>query len=436
MRRFLVPSCGVRPNQMNFHRLAEMNRGNWLLLLIVLCSCAVVTGQQAKAVRTDVTDRARLDMLRKEGFEALYNLDYEGANRRFKELARLFPDHPAGPQFLAAALWAQTLNQSRRLQASLYSSDSFYEQSEDKVDPRTVAQFRAWTREAKRLAEVRLKRDPRDVEALYFLGAAEGLNAAFAVAVERRFMAALGDGSRSVDRHRQVIKLDPTFHDAELTIGIYDYTVGGLPLPVKLLASLGGVRGSKKRGLETLERVAKEGRWAGDDARSLLLVLYKREKRFDDALAISREMSAKYPRNYLFKLESADSLISQAALARKENKPDVAASAEREAFGIFDALLRDRTAAHYFDLIHFRYGEALLQAGQPERASREFLAAANLNGAEPSLVTMAHLRAAQSLDLAAKRTEALAEYRVVLARPDVYNAHEEAKRGLREPYKR
>ena len=414
-------------------------RGHVLLFLIVLTTASsVASGQEplkARAGDADA-DRVRLDGLRKEGFEALYNLDYEVANRRFKEIARLFPEHPAGPQFLAAALWAQTLNESRRLQASLYSSDSFYAKSEDKVDPRTVEQFRVWTRAARQLAEVRLRRDAHDVEALYFLGATEGLKAAFAAAVERRFMAALGDGSRCVDRHRQVLKLDPGYTDAELTIGLYDYTVGGLPLPVKLLASIGGVRGSKKRGLETLVRVASEGRWARDDARALLIVLYKREKRFRDALTMSRELGAKYPRNYLLKLESADALISQAALARSENKMDVASNAEREAFSIFDALLRDRTAARIFDLIHFRYGEGLLLAGQPEHASKEFLATANLAGAEQGLTTMARLRAAQSLDLASHRSEALAQYRIVLSRPDVYNSHEEARRGLREPYKR
>ena len=412
-------------------------RGHVLLFLIVLTvTSSVATGQKALKARTGDDDRARLDELRREGFEALYNLDYEVANRRFREIARLFPDHPAGPQFLAAALWAQTLNESRRLQASLYSSDSFYAKTEDKVDPRTIEQFREWTRAARQFAEARLKRDAHDVEALYFLGATEGLKAAFAAAVERRFMAALGDGSRCVDRHRQVLKLDPGYTDAELTIGLYDYTVGGLPLPVKLLASIGGVRGSKKRGLETLVRVAHEGRWARDDARALLIVLYKREKRWGDALAMSRELGAKYPRNYLLKMESADALISQAASARSENKIDVATGAEREAFSIFDALLRDRTAARNFDLIHFRYGEGLLLAGQAERASREFLAAANMNGAEQGLVTMARLRAAQSLDLASRRSEALAQYRIVLSRPDVYNSHEEARRGLREPYKR
>jgi tetratricopeptide (TPR) repeat protein len=402
----------------------------------MLVASGVASGQEVLKAGTVEAGREQFDNLRKEGFEALYNLDYEGANRRFKEVARLFPDHPAGPQFLAAALWAQTLNGSRRLQASLYSSDSFYAKTEDKVDPRTVEQFRELTRAAKQLAEARLKRDPRDVEALYFLGAAEGLRAAFAAAVQRSFKAALGDGSRCVDRHRQVLKLDPAFHDAELTIGLYDYTVGSLPLPVKLLVSLGGVRGSKKRGLETLVRVTNEGRWARDDARSLLLVLYKREKRFDEALAVARELSARYPRNYLIKLEATDALISMAAVERKGNRPEAATTAERQAFNIFDALLRDRAAAPAYDLIHFQYGEALLQAGQWERAAREFLAAQKVNGAEQGLATMAHLRAAQSLDLLSKRDEALAQYRIVLARPDVYDAHEEAKRGLREPYKR
>lgn len=412
-------------------------RGYVLLSLIALVASGVASGQEAFKPRTGEAGRASFEDLRKEGFEALYNLDYEGANRRFKEIARIFPDHPAGPQFLAAALWAQTLNGSRRLQASLYSSDSFYAKSEDKVDPRTVEQFRELTLNAKRLAEARLKRDPRDVEALYFLGAAEGLRAAFAAAVQRSFKSALGDGSRCVERHRQVLKLDPSFHDAELTIGLYDYTVGSLPLPVKLLVSIGGVHGSKKRGLETLVRVTKEGQWARDDARSLLIVLYKREKRFDDALAVSRELSARYPRNYLIKLESADALTSKASVARKESKYDVAQASDREAFAIYDALLqRERTAAPAYDLIHFQYGEALFQAGQLERASREFLAVPKSNGAEQGLETMAHLRAAQALDLLARRDEALAQYRVVLSRPEVYNAHEEAKRGLREPYKR
>lgn len=413
-----------------------------LLLILLLAFGAAQAQQSPQAIRGGMseTERARFDGLRTSGFDALYNLDYETAQSAFKEIERLFPDHPAGPQFQAALLWSRTLNDSRRLQSSLYGSDEFYEGSEDKVDPRVVDEFRDYTRRARLLAEARLKRDPGDVEALYFLGATEGLKAAFAAGVQRSFMSALRDGQRSVDRHRDVVKLDPSFLDAELTIGLYDYVVGSLPLPVKLVASLTGARGSRKRGLETLARVASEGRWSRDDARALLIVLYKRERRFTDALRLARELGEKYQRNYLFKLEAADALSSQAAIERAGGKSAEAERLEREAFAIFDQLLREkpqRGSAHARaqDQIHFQYGEALMYAGQFDRAAKEFMAAAGVAGAQQGLVTQAHLRAAQNLDLAGRRNEALAQYRIVVNRPDVYDSQEEAKRGLREPYK-
>ncbi|MCM3871074.1 MAG: hypothetical protein ND895_10325, partial [Pyrinomonadaceae bacterium] len=55
--------------------------------------------------------------------------------------------------------------------------------------------------------------------------------------------------------------------------------------------------------------------------------------------------------------------------------------------------------------------------------------------AEPTLVTMSHLYAARSLDLAGKRDDALAQYRQVLLRPDIFDAHDGAKKGLREPFR-
>jgi hypothetical protein len=49
---------------------------------------------------------------------------------------------------------------------------------------------------------------------------------------------------------------------------------------------------------------------------------------------------------------------------------------------------------------------------------------------------MAHLYAAKALDLAGKRNDALAQYRAVLSRPNVYDAHDQAQIGLKEAYKR
>lgn len=249
---------------------------------------------------------ARLDALRAEGYEALYNLDYETARARFKKMIELAPDHPAGAQCYASSLWVQQLNEAWKLKATLYSDKSSDKKS--RVDSKQSEEFRNWTRQAKQLSQARLKKDPKDIEALYFLGAAEGLEAAFAAGVERKFMPAFRSGQDSVDHHRAVLKLAPDFHDAELTIGLMNYVIGSLPLPAKMIAATMGVRGSKKRGLENLERVAKEGKWTRDYARMMLIDLYKREKRFADAAEMARQLAEKYPRNNLFKLQMTDAL--------------------------------------------------------------------------------------------------------------------------------
>jgi tetratricopeptide (TPR) repeat protein len=395
-----------------------------LSLAIGLFLSALAHGQAAP--------NAKLEELRAAGFDALYNLDYDGARKNFSEIKRLYPQHPAGPQWLAATLWAQTLNELRGLQASLYSSDDFYAQGETKPDPKVAAEFKALTTEAVNLAKARLKENPKDVEALYFLGVTKGLKAAYKVGVERSFLGALGDGRDSVGHHEDVLKLDPAFTDAQVSIGLYNYTVASLPPFYKLLAGIGGIRGSKKKSFTLLQDVAAKGRWAQDDARSALILLYKREKRWADSLAVTREMATKYPRNYLFKLESADSLAQMVAAARGTPQ---AADLAREAFAIFDAVLRDKNAAKTLDLVHAKYGEALFSAGQFDKAAAEFLAAAATPGAEASLVTGARLRAGQALDLLGKRQEAVAQYNAVLQRPNVMNAHDQAKRGLKEPYK-
>jgi len=76
--------------------------------------------------------------------------------------------------------------------------------------------------------------------------------------VERRLLAACVPAQAVLTRNRNVIKLDPTFHDAELTIGIYDYIVGTLPLPVRMLATLPEHMFEEAR-IQTLDVFAKEG---------------------------------------------------------------------------------------------------------------------------------------------------------------------------------
>src|SRR5881628_1795280 len=122
------------------------------IIYILLLTGTIVVAAKAQGSNSPwltVSERAKFEELRIAGSEALFNLDYEGARKSFKQMATDFPTYPAGPQFLADTLWAETLYQSRRLQSSLYGDDdTFYSTSDDKADPRIVDQFRTLTRQA------------------------------------------------------------------------------------------------------------------------------------------------------------------------------------------------------------------------------------------------------------------------------------------------
>jgi hypothetical protein len=127
-------------------------------------------------------------------------------------------------------------------------------------------------------------------------------------------------------------------------------------------------------------------------------------------------------------------------MERQANHSNTITATESEAFATFESLVKDKavrdTAVRFLDLIHFKYGEALMTAGQYDRAAQEFLASAAAPGAQQGMATMAHLYAAKSLDLAGKRNDAVAQYRAVLSRPNVYDAHDQAQSGLKEAYKK
>src|SRR5437762_5609754 len=171
----------------------------FLLFLLSAFPFASASAQRGDDKKGTAAVTPRLEELQEKGSEALFNLDYEVARQRFKEMARLYPDDPTGPHMLATTLWLETLNQARRLQAAIYSTQSFYAGTEDKPDPHVVQDFRDLTRQATQLAKARLQHNPRDPLALYMLGATESLKASFAATVERRFIAALRFGSNGVE---------------------------------------------------------------------------------------------------------------------------------------------------------------------------------------------------------------------------------------------
>jgi predicted Zn-dependent protease len=379
-------------------------------------------GAAAPAVAVAPKDvAAEVERLRVEGFTALYSLDYAGAGRAFEEIVRIAPDRPQGYLYRATNTWFKSLFAQRLLSTSLYSQDEFYAQKEKKPDPAVDRAFRADIDRAIKAGEALVKANPNDLDALYYLGAAHGALGGYEASMARAFLSALKHGSKSVDLHEKVLKANPKYDDAYLTVGMYHYVVGSLPFAVKILVAMGGVRGSRKDGLAELERAAKSATRVNDDAKVILASLYARENRLADSLAMLRELKAKYPANYVVSIEEAGTLVR---LERFD-----------EAYAAFDRLLANpRVTGEAKDYVAFAYADALKRGKRYDRAVATYGEVWAWPKADPDLVTLARLGAGEAHDALGQRKEALAQYEAVLKRADVLDSRRKAQQYKKAPY--
>ncbi len=86
-----------------------------LLALVIFAPSISTRAQQASTSQTSVADPMLSDESFNRGIDAMYNLDFEEARKRFEEVRQRFPDDPAGPYYLAANLFLRTLTKPSHL---------------------------------------------------------------------------------------------------------------------------------------------------------------------------------------------------------------------------------------------------------------------------------------------------------------------------------
>jgi tetratricopeptide (TPR) repeat protein len=122
-------------------------------------------------------------------------------------------------------------------------------------------------------------------------------------------MGAFRAAREAYDEHETVMALDPRRKDAGLIVGTYRYIVAALALPLRLVAYIAGFGGGREKGIRLIEEAAAYGGDNRTDARFALMLLYNRERRYDDALKTLAQLREEYPRNRLMWLESGSTSL-------------------------------------------------------------------------------------------------------------------------------
>jgi tetratricopeptide (TPR) repeat protein len=278
-------------------------------MTIALLLWLSITATQAP-VSSETALRSTPAQLRSQAFRQMYNLDYLDALASFDKALALDPNDSATHRARATAVWLHIIFRRGSITVDQYLGGASRSDLKLEKPPAADAEtFHRHASEALRLAERRLAANPRDVNALYDLGAAVGLQASYVATVEGRVGGAFGSARRAYDSHEKVLALDPSRKDAGLIVGTYRYVVATLSLPARWVAYLAGFGGDKTKGLQFVEEAS---RYPGDvqvDAKFALMLLYNREGRYLDALAIIRTLMAEFPRNRVLRLEAGATAI-------------------------------------------------------------------------------------------------------------------------------
>jgi tetratricopeptide (TPR) repeat protein len=336
------------------------------------------------------------------GFAAAYNLDYAEARERFEAILRRSPDDGRAHRGLATVAWLEITFARGTVTADEFLGGSTRNDVQlPAPPPAQAASFQAHAARALAIAERRVAARPADADAHYQLGAAVGLIASYTATIEGRILGAFRSARRAYDEHERVLALAPGRKDAGLIVGTYRYLVSTLSLPGRWLAYMAGFGGGRELGIRMMEDAAS---YAGDsqgEAKFALVLIYNRERRFDDALAIIRQLQVDYPRNRLLWLEAG-------ATAIRAGRYDTGIAMLQE--GI-KRLEHDRRPRAFGERALWEHKLGVAQLGRRDlTAARASLTAALGQPAREWVKARTHLALGRVEDLSGQRQAALAQY--------------------------
>ncbi|HEY7501907.1 MAG TPA: tetratricopeptide repeat protein [Vicinamibacterales bacterium] len=280
----------------------------WLACVLATASVGGAAAQPASA-----------ETLRARGTELVYEHEHDEAIKLLRQAVALAPEDPATHRSLAGALWLKMLFLRGAVTVDHYLG-SFTRPRVDlkKPAPELVAEFTAEIARAVDLAEKRVATRPKDPQARYDLGAAVGLQASYVASIEGKLLAGFRSARRAYAEHEKVMELDPARKDAWVTVGTYRYIISTLSAPMRVMAYVAGFGSGKERGIKMLEETAAAGGEAATDAHFALVLLYNREKRYDEALRSLQELRKLHPRNRLVVLEAGSTSLRAGRAAQAD----------------------------------------------------------------------------------------------------------------------
>jgi tetratricopeptide (TPR) repeat protein len=365
-----------------------------------------------------------------QGFDHFYNLEYPEAIACFEQAIAKDPSSPDLHNHLAQTLVFQEMFRDGSLESELVSgTNSFLRRAKLEPSPAIEQRFLSEIDRAMSLAQARLNTNPDDAVALYALGISYGLRSNYYWVVKKSWRESLKDATTARRLHNHLSEIEPHNVDARLVQGLHDYIVGSLPWHYRMFGFLIGIHGDKEKGIRIVQDVAQNGKLDRVDAEVFLCALYRRENQASRAVPLVQDLIARFPRNFLLRLE-----LSQMYSMAGDGPRGLAAAEEIARLKNAHAPGYDRVT---WERIYFQEGTTQFWYRDFDRALENLrrVVAAPQN-VDLNAGASAWLRIGQIDDLTRHRTEALQAYRKAIDYAPQADAAQEARKYLSDPYHR
>jgi hypothetical protein len=236
-----------------------------------------------------------------QGYRALYNLDFEGAEKTFLQWEIHEPQNPLGPASRASGYLFQEFERLGVLKSELFADDAAFEaRRKPSPDLELKVRFQQQLMLADRLADEMLDQNPSSTDALLAKTLVNGLQADYAALIEKRNAASLSYTKEGRQWAERLLHADASCYDAYLALGAENYLVSIKPMLVRWIARLSGAKADREQGIQQLRLAAQHGRFLKPFAKLLLAVAALRDHNRGMARMLLAELQQEFPRNPLY----------------------------------------------------------------------------------------------------------------------------------------
>jgi hypothetical protein len=245
------------------------------------------------------------DLTIDEALARMYNFDFPASQEILNRDIAIHPQDPLPYALRASGYLFYELDRLGILESEFLIDDNQIAAKKKKLepDPANREKFLQALKDVDSRVLPALQADPNDRDALFAMCIAQGVATDYMALVEKHQISSLSLAKRSNGYAQRLLKLDPKFYDAYLTAGITEYMMGSLPFFLRWFVHFDNINGSKEKGVQNLQMVAREGHYFKPFAKILLGIIALREKRPQEAHRLLAELTHDYPENPLFRKE-------------------------------------------------------------------------------------------------------------------------------------